>query len=92
MQGLPALAAVQILGNRVTKKFLALSDGLSLILQRACVIMSITKVKTLHLVLDGHTRSFVCGRSIGPLHRKLQEQPSPAYSRCRLCSRFADSR
>ena len=51
-----------------------------------------TKVKTLHLVLDGHTRSFVCGRSIGPLHRKLQEQPSPAYSRCRLCSKFADSR
>ena len=52
-----------------------------------------TKVKTLHLVLDGHTRKLcVWALDIGPLHRKLQEQPSPAYSRCRLCSKFADSR
>ena len=51
-----------------------------------------TKVRTLHLIMEGHSKSFVCGRSVGPLHRKLQDQPGQAYSRCRLCSKFADSR
>ena len=51
-----------------------------------------TKIRTLHLIMEGHSKSFVCGRSVGPLHRKLQDQPGQAYSRCRLCSKFADSR
>ena len=51
MQGLPALVVVQILGGRVTKKSQALSDGLSLILQRACVIMSLQKSRLYILFL-----------------------------------------
>ncbi|CAE7226391.1 unnamed protein product [Symbiodinium sp. CCMP2592] len=50
-----------------------------------------TRLKTLHLVQDGHTRSFACGRSIGPLHRKLTDRPGPVYTRCRMCAKIAEA-
>ena len=48
------------------------------------------KSRVLHLAKDGHTRMFVCGRSIGVHHKELQDRPGQACSRCRLCAKIAD--
>ena len=47
------------------------------------------KSRVLHLANDGHTKVFVCGRSIGLHHKELQDRPSQACSRCRLCAKIA---
>ena len=50
-----------------------------------------TKVKTLHIAQEGHTRSFECGRTIGPLHKRVDGRPGAAYTRCRLCAKIAEA-
>ena len=48
------------------------------------------KSRVLHLAKDGHTKIFVCGRSIGLRHKELQDRPGQGCSRCRLCAKIAD--
>ena len=48
------------------------------------------KSRVLHLTYEHYSKVFVCGRSIGPHHCKLDGQPSAANSRCVTCAKIAN--
>ena len=43
------------------------------------------KLKTLHLMEDGYSKVFACGRSVGSLHEKLKEAPQFDTPLCSSC-------
>ena len=51
-----------------------------------------SKSRVLHVMQDQYSKVFACGRAVGVLHRRLEDRPAQACSRCRLCARIADSK